>query len=190
MDRLDHVEFYTERLKLKLLKPEYGPKVLRFYEENRKHLEPWEPKREKSFYEVHYHQQLLKGQVDYFRSGQGLYLWIFEGQDQECSRVLGAVNFSNVIRGPFQSCFLGYKMDAQVLNKGYMTEAIAKGIQIMFDGYKLHRVEANVIPRNTRSLRVMEKLGFDLEGYSPKYLKINGVWEDHKRFALLNPAVE
>ncbi len=81
-------------------------------------------------------------------------------------------------------------MDGQILNKGYMTEAIEKGISIMFSGYKLHRIEANVIPRNKRSLRVVEKLGFKHEGFSPKYLKINGVWEDHERFAILNPEVE
>jgi len=190
VDSLDQVEFYSERLKLKLLKPTYAKEVLAFYERNKSHLEPWEASREEDYYTLKNHERILSAQVQNFRTGYAINLWIFEADDKDCEHVIGAVNFANIIRGPFQSCFVGYKMDGQILNKGYMTEAIEKGISIMFSGYKLHRIEANVIPRNKRSLRVMEKLGFRHEGFSPKYLKINGVWEDHERFALLNPEVE
>jgi ribosomal-protein-alanine N-acetyltransferase len=67
-----------------------------------------------------------------------------------------------------------------------MTEAIRKGIEIVFQECGLHRIEANILPRNLRSLRVAEKLGFVNEGLSRRYLCINGVWEDHIHMALLN----
>jgi ribosomal-protein-alanine N-acetyltransferase len=89
--------------------------------------------------------------------------------------------------GNFKSCFLGYKLDKDEINKGYMTEAIRETVQIMFDEHGLHRVEVNIIPRNARSLKVMEKLKFEREGFSKKYLEINGVWEDHIHFATYNP---
>ena len=87
------------------------------------------------------------------------------------------------------SCHLGYKLDKDEVNKGYVTEAIQKGIDIMFNELKLHRIEANIMPKNKCSLRVVEKLGFYNEGLAYKYLKINGKWEDHIHMVLLNDKV-
>jgi [ribosomal protein S5]-alanine N-acetyltransferase len=90
------------------------------------------------------------------------------------------------MRGAFLSCFLGYKLDGQEINQGYMTEALKKGTEIMFQDFGLHRIEANIMPKNIRSLRVAEKAGFYNEGLSRKYLNINGKWEDHIHMVLLN----
>lgn len=79
---------------------------------------------------------------------------------------------------------MGYKLDCDEINKGYMTEAIKKVLDIMFNEYGLHRIEVNVMPRNIRSLKVMKKLNFEEEGYSRRYLEINGKWEDHVHFAI------
>jgi ribosomal-protein-alanine N-acetyltransferase len=87
------------------------------------------------------------------------------------------------------SCYLGYNLDGQEINQGYMTEALRKGIEIIFDEYKLHRIEASILPRNVRSAAVLEKLGFVNEGLSRDYLKINGKWEDHFHMVLLNDNV-
>jgi ribosomal-protein-alanine N-acetyltransferase len=94
-----------------------------------------------------------------------------------------------MVWGVFLSCYLGYKLDKDEINQGYMTEAIKKGIDIVFSEYGLHRIEANIIPRNKRSLKVTEKLGFYNEGTAYKYLKINGIWEDHIHMVLLNDKV-
>ena len=71
-----------------------------------------------------------------------------------------------------------------------MTETLRKVINICFHEYNLHRIEANVIPKNERSIRVLKKLDFAEEGSSPKYLKMNGMWEDHIHYVLLNNGVE
>ncbi len=71
-----------------------------------------------------------------------------------------------------------------------MTEAVRKGITVMFENYGLHRVEANIMPKNQRSLKVVEKLGFHNEGLALKYLKINGKWEDHIHMVLLNKSMD
>jgi len=118
--------------------------------------------------------------------GRCVKLWIFKRQD---SRVIGSVGFNNIVRGSFLSCFLGYRLDQDELNLGYVTEAIQKGINIVFDEYGLHRIEANIMPKNKRSLRVVEKLGFQHEGLARQYLKINGVWEDHIHMVLLNDQI-
>jgi len=111
-------------------------------------------------------------------------LWIFKKEDR--NKAIGNICFSNIIYGNFLSCFLGYKLDKNEINKGYTTEAVKKGILIIFNEYKLHRVEANIIPENLRSIRVVEKLGFEKEGYSKRYLNIGGKWRDHIHYAIYN----
>ncbi|MDF2805036.1 MAG: alanine acetyltransferase [Anaerocolumna sp.] len=99
------------------------------------------------------------------------------------------ISFSNIVRGAFLSCHLGYSLDEQYINQGYVTEAIRTGIEVIFKEYKLHRIEANIMPRNLRSKKVCEKLGFKEEGLAKDYLKINGKWEDHIHMVLLNDEV-
>jgi ribosomal-protein-alanine N-acetyltransferase len=71
-----------------------------------------------------------------------------------------------------------------------MTEALERAISFAFEDMRLHRIEANIMPKNARSIRVVEKLGFVNEGLSRKYLKIAGSWEDHIHYVLLNPSEE
>lgn len=103
---------------------------------------------------------------------------------------IGTICFSHIIKGFFLSCYVGYSIDYSETNKGYITEALRKGIDIMFDEYKLHRMEATVMPKNISSLKVLEKLNFKNEGLSEKYQRINGKWEDHLHMVLLNSKVE
>ena len=106
-----------------------------------------------------------------------------------CSRVdgdiLGAVNFNNIVRGAFQSCFLGYWVGAAHARKGYMREGLGLALEHGFGALCLHRMEANIQPHNEASLALVRGLGFRREGYSPRYLKIYGEWRDHERWALL-----
>jgi ribosomal-protein-alanine N-acetyltransferase len=96
----------------------------------------------------------------------------------------GAMNMRPIERGPFQSARLGYWIDERVAGRGYMPEAIVLVLRFAFGEAGIHRVEANVIPRNAPSRRVMEKLGFREEGLALRYLQIAGVWEDHVRYAM------
>ena len=92
--------------------------------------------------------------------------------------------------GAFCSCYVGVKMDKDFINQGYMTEAEKAVIAYAFDVLGLHRIEANVMPRNKCSMRLAEKCSFQYEGLSEKYLKINGVWEDHVHMVIRNHKME
>jgi ribosomal-protein-alanine N-acetyltransferase len=96
----------------------------------------------------------------------------------------GAVNLTSMLRGPFQSCFLGYFALEPFAGRGYMTAGIALAMDLAFGEHRLHRVEASVQPGNVRSARLLERLGFRLEGHSPRYLLIAGEWRDHDHYAL------
>lgn len=175
--------YESDRLYLKILKPNYGRDVLEYYRRNHSFLNEWEPKRTKDFYTLSYQKRQLNNEYSMFKDNKLVRFWIVKKED---NKIIGNVCYSNIIMGNFKSCFLGYKLDKDEINKGYMSEAVKKTAQIMFEDFDLHRIEVNVVPRNIRSLKVMEKLEFEQEGFSKRYLEINGVWEDHIHFAAYN----
>ncbi|GFZ29822.1 alanine acetyltransferase [Clostridium zeae] len=179
--------YETERLILKILDETDAGQVLDYYMRNRDFLEEWEATKDEEFYKKETHETQLKNDFENISKENMLRLWIYTKEDE--NKVIGTLAFSNIVRGAFWSCFLGYKLDEAEINKGYMTEALRNGINIMFNEFKLHRIEANIMPKNKRSLRVIEKLGFYNEGLAYKYLKINGRWEDHIHMVLLNDKV-
>ena len=101
-------------------------------------------------------------------------------------KLIGFVDFWDIIRGALQSCTLGYCLDHEENGNGYMSEALHVAIRHVLDEERLHRIEANIMPRNRRSLRLARRLGFKREGMARRYLKINGKWENHVRMTLLN----
>ena len=184
------MEFKTRRLILKVLDKSYADVVLDYNLRNRQFLSEWGSLEDEDFYSLKKHKIILSHDTNPIKKLELLRLWIFKKSDNSFDRTIGSVCFSNIIRQNFRSCFLGYKLDKDEINKGYMTEAIEKGIDIMFNEYKIHRIEANVMPKNKRSLKVLEKAGFENEGLSKKYLEINGKWEDHIHMVILNDTLE
>ena len=97
---------------------------------------------------------------------------------------MGEVSLGSVLRGPFQSSFIGYWIDEKQAGNGYVPEAVALVIRYGFDTLGLHRMEAAIVPRNDESRRVADKLGLRDEGTARQFLQIRGVWEDHVRYAI------
>ena len=96
----------------------------------------------------------------------------------------GEINLSSIQRGPFQNAYVGYWIDEKWAGQGLMPEAVVVLVRFAFEELHLHRVQISIIPRNTSSRRVVEKLGLRDEGTAERYLEIDGVWEDHVRYAL------
>jgi ribosomal-protein-alanine N-acetyltransferase len=99
--------------------------------------------------------------------------------------IIGVLNFSEIIRGNFLSCYLGYYGMAAFAGRGLMSLCLRAGLIHMREAIGLHRVEANIQPDNHRSRALVERLGFRREGFSPGYLFIDGAWRDHERWAVL-----
>ena len=98
--------------------------------------------------------------------------------------IMGAVALNEIVRGPFQSCFLGYWIGHEFARRGFMTEAVALIVRHAFACLGLHRVEANIIPKNRASLALIRHAGFRHEGLARRYLCIAGRWQDHEHWAL------
>ena len=107
---------------------------------------------------------------------RGYPLLLLDPEEQE---IRGSMTLSNVVRGPFQACLLGYGIGASWHGRGLMHEALEATLAWAFGELDLHRVMANYLPLNERSARLLARLGFEREGYARAYLKIAGQWEDH-----------
>ncbi|MEP7049793.1 MAG: GNAT family protein [Pseudomonadota bacterium] len=103
----------------------------------------------------------------------------------ETGELVGVINLNEIVRGFFQSAYLGYYAFLPFAGSGYMTEGLSLVLDQAFGPLSLNRLEANVQPGNSKSSRLISRLGFRLEGFSPRYLKIGGRWRDHERWAVL-----
>ena len=102
----------------------------------------------------------------------------------EDQRIIGVCNLSQIFRGNLQQALLGYWVGAAFSGRGYMTDALRLVLRYGFENLKLHRIEANIQPENGDSKRLVTRVGFRLEGFSPRYLKVVGRWRDHERWAI------
>jgi len=184
-----NVRLTTERLVVRDLPPAAAASVARFHSENWSFHRPWEPHRRPEHFTARTQRRILRIER---RSPTALHLWLLlpgarqGGRGWRRAAIIGSVTLSAVVRGFFQSCYLGYKMDARYVRNGYMREALEAVVQHAFGRMGLHRLEANVMPRNEPSLALLRSLGFQEEGYGREYLKIQGVWEDHIHMVLVD----
>ncbi|NBI27492.1 GNAT family N-acetyltransferase [Chengkuizengella marina] len=182
-------KFTTNRLILKVIDESYAEKVVEYINKNKDFLTPWSPLVNEEFFAVQFQAQKLNEDIKKMNDGSMLKVWIFKKEDEK-EEIIGSISLNNIVRGVFQSCHLGYQLSHKEINQGYITEAINRVIEYAFDELQLHRIEANIMPRNGASLKVVEKLGFESEGLAKKYLKINGKWEDHIHMVILNEKME
>jgi [ribosomal protein S5]-alanine N-acetyltransferase len=102
----------------------------------------------------------------------------------ESGELAGAININEIVQGSFRSGYLGYYAFAPHNGRGYMTKGLRAVVSLAFRKLRLHRLEANIQPKNEPSRRLVKRLGFKLEGFSPRYLKVAGKWRDHERWAV------
>jgi len=176
----------TERLSLTIAPAHAAARLATYALENEPHLGKWEPPRPDGYFTEAYWYRRLERNLDEYAHDLSLRLAVFRRDDLD-GPLCGHVNFNQVQRGGFQACTLGYSLDRRCEGRGMMTEALAAAVPYVFGELRLHRIQANYIPSNERSGRVLRRLGFVVEGYARDYLFIGGGWRDHILTALTNP---
>ncbi|PCJ32669.1 MAG: hypothetical protein COA93_09085 [Alphaproteobacteria bacterium] len=146
-----------------------------FLHRNESYHRPWVYHSFKQEYYEHYLKRIKNGML------QGCFVI-----DSQTDNLVGIININNILLGPMRMASLGYYGDEAYAGKGYMAEGMTLAIKYAFESLGLHRLEANIQPGNTPSIRLVQKLGFRKEGFSPKYLQIGGKWCDHERWAILD----
>ena len=175
----------TRRLLLLPAHPRLARAALEYYTRNRDWLQPWEPAYPPDLCTLACQKKRMRWDRDMARRGEGIRFWLARKEDP--GTLIGTVCLSGVLRGSVSSCYVGYKLDRELLCRGYMTEALNAAVEFAFHGLGLHRVEADIMPRNAPSLALAKKCGFAEEGLARQFLAVNGVWEDHLRLARLDP---
>lgn len=177
----------TERTIIRVPVPSDADELNEYNVANREHLAPWEPLHDEEYFTAGACSRLIEKLQSDFEAGVTLPLVAWSKEEK---RIVARCNFSNIVRGSFRACHLGYSVDKAHQGKGIMFEVADAAIHHVFERLGLHRVMANYLPRNERSGRLLERLGFEREGYARSYLLIAGRWEDHILTARINPAEE
>jgi len=151
-------------------------------EASRAFLVPWEPTWPIDDLTRSAFRRRLRRYAEDVRSDLAYAFLIFRSDD---SAMVGGLTLANIRRGVAQAGSIGYWIGAPFARKGYMTAAMRALVPFCFGTLRLHRLEAACIPANTASVRLLEKTGFQREGYARSYLCINGVWQDHLLYARL-----
>lgn len=151
--------------------------------QSRDFLTPWEPLWASDELSRASFRRRIRHYMRDLREDMGYALFIFSA---ETGTLVGGLTLCNVRRGVTQACTLGYWVGAPYARQGYMTAAVRAVIPFVFDSLELHRLEAACLLANTASIRLLEKTGFTREGVARRYLRINGAWQDHLLYGLLD----
>lgn len=158
-----------------------------FENRNREHFKEWEstlnPNQDNQGYDSDACEKRLEMWIKECQEGKSVRFFVSTLGNP--NMIIGMCNFTQIFYGPFQACYLGYKMDHAFEGKGFMFEALEASIQYMFEELGIHRIMSNYMPKNKRSAKLLQRLGFTIEGYAKNYLFINNKWEDHVLTALI-----
>lgn len=186
-DRLKAYELFameTDRLRLSVLKRSCADKVADYLKRNREFHRKWSQTHSDDYFTVRVQKEYLKYDANEYIHGRLVPLYIT--RKGEPGKILGRVSFFNFAYGGMMSCSIGYHLDENETSQGYMTEAVTESCRMIMDVMKIHRIEAFILPNNERSLSLIKRCGFKHEGRRISYMHINGRWEDHEAFYLLN----
>lgn len=178
-------QIVTGRLYIELATPAHADAHALHFARNREHFTRWDPPRG-PVETADYWRRALAAAIEDFAAGRAARL-VALPRDGPPGVLVARINFTQIVRGAFHSCMLGYAIDRDYERRGLMHEALAASIDWAFEAPNLHRVQANHRPENGRSERLLARLGFVREGLARQYLYIDGAWRDHVLNARLNP---
>ncbi len=185
MAAVDVPNLVGARIVARVATPDDVPAILQFYDANRDHLAKWDPIPPPDFDTPDFWRERLALDAEELAHDRSMRLHLFRRDD---GTLIGASNYTSIVRGAWHCCNLGYKLGHAWEGQGLMREALELGIAHAFGPLNLHRIQANYMPHNTRSGALLARLGFVREGLARDYLRIAGTWQDHVLTSLTNPA--
>ena len=186
-NRFEVLALETERLRLCVLRKSEAPRVTDYFKKNRDFHKKFAQTHTDDYFTVSMQKKYLAYDYNSFLEGSLVPLWICL---KETGEIIGRVSFFNFAFGGMMSCACGYHLDQEHTGKGYMTEALKGAMAFVFDEYKMHRIEAFILPENEPSLNLVKRLGFHYEGKRISYMHINGRYRDHEAFYILEEDVK
>lgn len=186
---IDPPAIATERLVVSLARPGMQVAMAHFLRDNfAGHLDRWSPPAVAEYFSVAFWAERLAVAVEDFENDRAVRFVLQPREDGADGRIIGTCNYTNIVRGAFHACHLGYQIGRDYEGRGLMAEGLRAANAYMFDVFRMHRIMANFRPENARSRRLLERLGFLEEGFARSYLFIDGTWRDHVLTSLIHPA--
>jgi ribosomal-protein-alanine N-acetyltransferase len=167
---------------IRLIVPSDDEVLAQLQRENRAFLAPWDPARPDGYFTAGGQRQDIEAALARYERGDAVPFVVLNDE----AEVVGRLTLSGIVRGPFQSCSMGYWIAEDETSKGLATSAVQAALTFAFNELELHRVQAETLTNNIASRRVLTKAGFTQYGLAPRYLKIAGTWQDHLMFQRLN----
>lgn len=161
-------------VRVRVLRRSDAERMAAAYQRNREHLAPWEPLRAEEFFTAAGQAASIESKVAFFIAGSDVPLVLLDGE-----RIIGVINLSGIVRGPFLSAHLGYWVDQEFNGRGIGSAAVEFAIESARSELGLHRLQASTLPHNAGSQKILKRAGFEEIGLAPAYLKIAGSWQDH-----------
>ena len=180
--RYEMLALDTDNLRLAVLRKSEAARVTEYLLDNRDFHKQFSQTHTDDYFTVSTQKKYLAYDCNLFLEGSLVPLWISLKDD---NRIIGRVSFFNFAYGGMMSCACGYHLDKDHTGKGYMTEALKSAMAFVFDEYKMHRIEAFIVPENEPSLNLVKRVGFHYEGKRNSYMHINGRYRDHEAFYIL-----
>lgn len=176
--------YETPRLYIKVLNENYAPAVLDFLLKNRNVFEPYEVIKPAYYYTDKFQRTNLRLEYKAFLKSKYARFYVYKKDAPDT--IIGTISFSNILKSPFNSGIIGYKFDKDHHHQGYATEAISCAIHAAFRDSDIHRLTAYVLPDNTSSIYLLERIGFEYEGLCRKSICICGEYMDHLQYSIIN----
>lgn len=178
----------TDRLILKNLNEFNVNKVLDFLEKGRHIFENYEMEKVPIYYTDLYQRNVLSQEYTATKNNRYVRYYVFLKEQPDV--IIGTISCGSITPDPYECGTIGYKFDEDYWHRGYARESLRAVIEEIFAEIKLHRLIAYVMDDNIPSCKLLEAVGFEVEGVCKKNLKVNGVWKNHILYALLNPYEE
>ncbi|MCR5282424.1 MAG: GNAT family N-acetyltransferase [Lachnospiraceae bacterium] len=178
------VKLITDRLIITTADESYAQGLAEYYSKNREWFEEFEFTHQEAYYTPEYQLRSLQYEMAETEKKQNIYYYVFPKEDPKT--VIGTLSYSRLRPLPYLSTVFGYDLGHDYWGKGLMKEACLATMEEIFGTYGMHRIEARVSPANIRSIYLLERMGFVLEGVEYKSVQVRGEFRDHLRYAKIS----
>ena len=179
-----NLEYKFDNISLRILDKQYASMILAFCNRNKEIFEHYEIDKPLNFYTLAFQEKLVEAEYNGFLHGTYVRFYMFDKRIPD--KIIGTISFSDMKRNAFFSCQIGYKIDSDYVNQGYGFKMLSNSILIMKNECNMHRIGAYILPANQPSIKLVEKVGFKLEGIAKSYVQMKGKWIDHLCYAYIS----
>lgn len=178
---MSRIVITSDRMYLKTSDIFMTDRILEFHIKNKRHLARWEAVKPDDYYTRRYTFALIRHEAKQFMQAKEIAFWLFD-RDKNDGKVIGRISVFGIIPGNYSTAIVGYKIDEDYQGKGYACEAMQAVERFLYEELGIRRLEALILPENTRSAALVKRLGYSFESEAKQIVEVAGIRRDHMRY--------